>query len=298
MSLSSEMIDIIIGRFNNRSMYKNKKTFEKWLEKKAKDNEKPFRLIYPFSNLITVEKMKIDGMRYYVLNRKNCKKTIFYYHGGAYISRPVIMHWRFVESVLLKTDVCVVFPIYPRLPKHTCDDCLNSCVKLYNNFLKNNNVKEVIFMGDSAGGGLALTMTQQVKNKTEKRIKTIMLSPWVDTITNNKESDEIQKTDKMLSKKGLHWLGEMWSNNDEKNVIANPIWGDLKKGDLTLIIGTNDLLYPDAKVLVERAELQDVNINYHVYKGMCHCFILMPTPEANNALKIVLDEINRIPDDK
>ncbi len=293
MSFSSEVVDAIIGKFNNRKMYDSKSAFEKWLQKKEKDNEKPYRLIYPFSSLVTVEKMIVGGMRYYVLNRKNCKKTIFYYHGGAYISRPTIMHWRFVETLLLKSDVCVVFPIYPRMPKYTCDDCFEACKKLYNSFLKNNAVEEVIFMGDSAGGGLALTMSQQVKNKTEKRIKTIMLSPWVDTYTQNPESDVIQKADRMLSKHGLHMLGEIWSKGEEKNVIANPIWGDLTKTDMTLIIGTNDLLYPDAKKLQTLASEQGNKINFHEYEGMCHCFILMPTPEAEDATKIVLKEIKR-----
>lgn len=293
MSISSGLVDAIIGKFNNRKMYDSRDAFEKWLQKKEKDNKKPYNLFYPFSSLITVEKMKIDGMRYYVLNRKYCKKTIFYYHGGAYISRPTIMHWRFVESILLKQKVCVVFPIYPRMPEYTCNECLSSCLKLYNNFLKNNDVKEVIFMGDSAGGGLALTMSENAKNKTEKRIKTIMLSPWIDVDTSNPESDEIQKTDRMLSKVGLHWLGEIWGNGDPKNVIASPIWGDLTKTDLTVIVGTNDLLYPDCKVLLKRAEEQGVKVNFNVYKDMCHCFILMPTPEAVDALNVVLKEIER-----
>lgn len=119
MSFQSGIIDRIIGKFNNRSMYESDEVFQKWLAKKEKDNAKPYRLVYPFSSLITVEKMRIDGMRYFVLNRKHCKKTLFYYHGGAYISRPTIMHWRFIETICLRAEVCVVFPIYPRLPKIT-----------------------------------------------------------------------------------------------------------------------------------------------------------------------------------
>ena len=293
MSFSSEVVDKIIARFNDRKMYNSKAAFEKWLAKKEKDNAKPYHLFYPFSNLITVETMKIDGMRYYVLNRQFCKKTIFYYHGGAYISRPTIMHWRFVETLLLKTDVCVVFPIYPRMPQYTCHDCISKCVKLYNNFLKNNDVEEVIFMGDSAGGGLALAMSEQVKKLPEKRVKAILISPWIDVNTNNKESDAIQPTDKMLSKKGLHMLGKIWSNGDLKDTVASPIWGDLTRADIMVVVGTNDLLYPDTKVLCELAKKQGTSVDFHEYKDMCHCFILMPTPEAEDATKLVLKEINR-----
>lgn len=293
MSFQSGIIDRIIGKFNNRSMYESDEVFQKWLAKKEKDNAKPYRLVYPFSSLITVEKMRIDGMRYFVLNRKHCKKTLFYYHGGAYISRPTIMHWRFIETICLRAEVCVVFPIYPRLPKNNAFDCFNACKKLYNRFLKNNTVEEVIFMGDSAGGGLALTMAEQMPFKTEKPFKTIMLSPWLDVITDNKDAIKLQRKDKMLSQKGLNMLGKMWCGGDEKNVIASPIWGDLTRSKMTLIIGTNDLLYPDTVKLKQFALKQNADLDFHEYKDMCHCFILMPTPEAEDAINVVLKEIKR-----
>lgn len=293
MSFSSGIIDAIVGKFNNRSMYESDEIFEKWLAKKEKDNEKPYRLIYPFSSLITVEKMRVDGMRYYILNRNNCKKTVFYYHGGAYISRPTIMHWRFIERLLLNSEVCVVFPIYPRLPKHKCDYCFEMCKKLYKRFLKTNEVDEIIFMGDSAGGGLALTMATHLKNKTKKPFKAIMLSPWLDVITLNKDISKIQPTDKMLSQKGLNMLGKLWCGGDEKNDIASPIYAGIHNVDMTIVIGTNDLLYPDTLLLKKRAEEEKQNIKYYEYKHMCHCFILMPTPEADDAFKKVLKEIKR-----
>lgn len=292
MSIASEIIDRIIKQFNNRKMFESDENFEAYLDKKRKLNAKTYYLKYHFPKEIIVESQKIDNMRYIVLNRVNCKKTVFYFHGGSYIDKPLMFHFRFVEKLLLKLKICVVFPIYPRLPDNTAETCYKKLNHLFDDFVSKNVVEEVVFMGDSAGGGIALSMAQQTKQThtycASGGQKVVLLSPWLDVSTDNPDIANLEKSDFQLSQWGLSKLGKIWADGNTKNPLASPLFGDLDCGKISLFTGTREILYPDNIVLKNKMEEQGLSINFHEYKNMPHCFMLMPTPEAERTFKSIV----------
>lgn len=287
MSIASGIISGIIKRFNNKKFYEDDDAFQEYLDKKRISNSKSYNLRYPFSSYIVVEKQKIDSMTYYVFNRKNSKKTIFYFHGGSYIDKPSMFHFKFVEKMLLNKKVCVVFPIYPRLPDNTYSVAYSKLNKLFNDFVEKNPVESVVFMGDSAGGGLALGMAQNISNShnfvNNEKQKVVLLSPWLDVSTDNPDMEAIEPNDYQLSRIGLAKLGKIWAEGNTKRAPASPLYGHLSCGKISLIIGTRDILYADALKLKAICERDDVPIEFIEYANMPHCFMLMPTPEADKA---------------
>jgi acetyl esterase/lipase len=295
MSVASSVIDSIIKQFNKKDYYEDDNKFQEYLERQREINSRKHKMMYPFHKSIIVENQKISNMQYYVFNRNNCKKTIFYFHGGAYISRPNIFHYRFLERVLREKDVCVVFPIYPRLPDSNYEICYKKLKKLYCDFIEKNEVEEVIFMGDSAGGGLALGIAQQVKKDSkyynEGKQKIIMLCPWLDVSTDNKGIVKIRDNDYQLHQVWLQKLGKLWAIDNTKKSPASPLFGDVDCGEITLFTGTREILYPDCLLLKHKVESCGGKINFYSYKNMSHCFMLMPTPEAENAIKDIIKHI-------
>jgi len=295
MSVASSVIDSIIKQFNKKSYFEDDVKFQDYLEKQKTQNRKKHKLVYPFNKSIIVENQKISGMQYYVLNRKNCKKTIFYFHGGAYISRPLLFHYRFIEKVLKAKDVCIVFPIYPRLPENNSEVCYKKLKKLYYDFIDKNEVKKVIFMGDSAGGGLALGMAQQVKNGPQVgnliKQKVILLCPWLDVSVDNVGIEKIKPNDYQLNQVWLQKLGKIWADGNTKKSPASPLFGDVDCGEISLFTGTREILYPDCLLLKHKVESCGGKINFYAYKNMAHCFMLMPMPEADLAFKDIIKHI-------
>ena len=214
------------------------------------------------------------------------EKIIIYFHGGAYFGEGTNKHWNFIQNVVKDTNVKVIYPDYPLAPKYMYKDVYNMVIPLYKEILnkienlekeKNRNI-EIILMGDSAGGGIALGLLQDINN--EKNIKmpneTILISPWLDTRLQNQKIDEIQKYDNISNKQTLKLAGITYAGEDGMtSSFVNPILGemfDLPK--ISIMTGTYDILNPDVHILEEKAKKQGASINIYEYKEAKHIWFI------------------------
>ena len=60
----------------------------------------------------------------FVVKPKNeeSKKTILYFHGGAYMGEVTSNHWSFIEKIVNDTNATVILPDYPLAPKYNYKD--------------------------------------------------------------------------------------------------------------------------------------------------------------------------------
>ncbi len=123
----------------------------------------------------------------------------------------------------------------------------------------------------------------------------ILLSPWLDLTMKNPKIPSLETKDLMLELFELSVIGTYWAGNTDPNdFMLSPINGPIKGlGEITIIVGTHELLWPDAQLFRDLANDQGVKINYFEYKKMIHAFPLIPIPEAKKAIKQIVDIINR-----
>jgi acetyl esterase/lipase len=53
---------------------------------------------------------------------------------------------------------------------------------------------------------------------------------------------------------------------------------------LTVFAGTRDILTPDALLLRDKADAVDGDLDFYIYTGMYHDWILLPGPESRDAM--------------
>lgn len=148
-------------------------------------------------------------------------------------------------------------PDYPLTPKYNYKDVFEMVEPLYEEITKKVDTSQLVIMGDSAGGGLALALEEKVgENDLPMPAKTILISPWLDVRLTNPQIDEVQKKDKQLNKETLKLAGIAYAGEDGINsYLVNPIDGDLSKlKNVVILTGTHDILNPDAHLLKEKAE--------------------------------------------
>ncbi len=174
------------------------KEYQNYLTKVAKRNVLPVDIPQALNN----EKVEItatDGMQTFTWNDKNNpkQKVIFYVHGGSYIHQASELQYIFVNKLAKKLDAKVVFPIYPKAPTYNYSDAIPKIKKLYQNTLASvTSPKQIILVGESAGGGLALGLADNLVTEHIKQPKEIILiSPWLDIATNNPKIEKVQKKD-------------------------------------------------------------------------------------------------------
>lgn len=229
------------------------------------------------------------GRNVFIVTPKNKEKTdikILYFHGGSYVAEASEKHWEFIQQIVNDTGATVILPDYPLTPKYTYKDVFKMVVPLYKEIIEKVNTNNLVVMGDSAGGGLALALEEKIgEENLTMPSKTILISPWLDVRLTNPKIDEVQKNDKQLNKETLKLAGIAYAGEDGINsYLVNPIEGDLSKlKNITILTGTYDILNPDVQVLKEKAESVGVQIEVKEYEQAGHIWII----EKNSSQELV-----------
>jgi acetyl esterase/lipase len=112
---------------------------------------------------------------------KRCNRVMLYIHGGAYFFGSVDTHRYMMQRHARKLKGRVFAPEYRLAPQFPFPCALHDCMASYLWLLKSYEPKEIIIAGDSAGGGLALSMLVVMRDQgIPLPAGAILISPWVD----------------------------------------------------------------------------------------------------------------------
>lgn len=275
-----------------------------------KANDKPFEIptlrmvgtdeLAAYRHEITQEFKKriIYGVETFLVNHKKDNAsavTVIYFHGGGYIFQAQYEQVAFADRLAAETDCKVVFPVYPLAPKYTWEESYHAVTALYQDMIKTIDPASIVFMGDSAGGGMALGLAKRLRDSgLPMPAKLILLSPWMDLRNDNPEIAVrgLEEADPMLTR-SYAMAGAAWAAGlplDDSRVST--MYGNLKDlPPITLYTGTRDMLWPDAEKFRDLAAEQGVDIDYREWPGMNHCFCVYPIPEAIEAQNEIITMI-------
>ncbi len=234
---------------------------------------------------------------YIIKSKKNVEnpKNIIYFHGGAYMAEAMEYHWDFLTDIVDATNTNIIFPDYPLSPKYNYKDVFSMIIPLYKRIIENINPKDIILMGDSAGGGMALGLVEELgKENIDLPEKTILISPWLDINLTNSKIDEVEQYDKDLSKEKLLLAGIAYTagDNEEENFWVNPINGPLDKlKNVIIFTGKYDILNPDVHLLKEKAEKAGTNVEIKEYDGAEHIWIVKRSITKNELAEKAFNDL-------
>ena len=229
-----------------------------------------------------------DGFEVYTLaprGRAPAGRAI-YWHGGAYTSPITHIHWRFIARMVEATGLRFTVPLYPLTPERSCAEIGAFAMAVYRVCLEADAHGPVALMGDSAGGGLALSLAMQVRDARLPRPGgLVLISPWLDVATDDPAQDRIEPTDVMLMRPGVQalgrWYAGAWATTDAR---VSPLFGDLRGlPPIDLLCGSHDILVTDARRLAARAEAEGTALTYHEEPGLMHVYPLLGLPESRRA---------------
>ena len=136
--------------------------------------------------------------------------VVVYLHGGAYVSPISWAHWLLIDALVERTGAAAVVPAYPRAPEHTAAEAFAPLGVLMDQVL--DAPGRAVLAGDSAGGGLALSLAIQRRDAGVRAPDGLVLfSPWVDVSMSNPRIAPMARLDPMLGIDGLVWCGKEWA---------------------------------------------------------------------------------------
>ncbi|HEY7854003.1 MAG TPA: alpha/beta hydrolase [Aquiluna sp.] len=215
-------------------------------------------------------------------------KVIIYLHGGGFVNPIATQHWQLIEKLAIAAKAKILVPRYGLAPHHDVADALEFFSKVMG-FAKGFG-KEIILMGDSAGGGLAVSAIQQLSLHSQIS-KLVLISPWLDSDFAHPGLAEVMKHDPWLIPESLRRIAAVWSGDDNhQDERVSPVRGDLAGFPKTLLfMGRWDILLFDARWFYEKATSANVDIDYQELDQALHVYPLLPTPEGVFAREKILD---------
>lgn len=289
-SLRSRLIEWVLWRLRVKKMFNTQGLRERVLKSRPK-NAKPPRSIY---RRFEVLETRQDGRPVFTLRRKQSTTTstnVLYLHGGAYVYEMMSMQWTMLSKLLDKADLSFTVPIFPLAPEHTVQEILPFVRSTYDLLLRQDTSKPITLMADSAGGGLAIALAQQLRDSGRPQPKSlILLSPWLDVTCSNPGQVDLEKLDPVLSSEGLREEGRWYAGElAPTDTRVSPLFGDLTHLPPMLVLtGTHDLLHTDATRLQAKLEATGGAVRLEIYRNMLHVWPSMPIPEAKQALQDIV----------
>jgi acetyl esterase/lipase len=244
---------------------------------------------------IQIKQEIIDGIKaeWLIPEGANAEKLILYIHGGGYVSGSCSDHRGFVSKFAKITGVTNLIFEYRLAPEHPFPAALDDSVKVYQKLLiMGYQPQNILFVGESAGGGLTLATLLALKEQNiPMPAAAVAISPWTDLTcssdsyhTKNKRSPAPLNSWFVFSK---HYAGLVPADNP----LISPLFGDLKGlPPLFINSGMDDELFDDGEKFSKKAKDAGVDVTFRAGKGMVHCYPLLAPmfPEATEAMNEIV----------
>lgn len=234
----------------------------------------------------------VDGFRCWTVTpAAPTGRGVLYLHGGAYIAPITGFHWRLVER-LADAGLRVVVPLYGLAPAHTAVDAYPFVRRCFDDLAHDLGAENVTVAGDSAGGGLALGLTQILVSDGVRPGRLALIAPWLDIALTDPGVDAIAGRDPWLVPAGLREAGRAWRGElppDDPRVT--PLRGRVEGlPPATVYIGDRDIFLPDALHLVDDIRAAGGRVELVEQPGAVHAYPLTPTPEGRDASRRIVAE--------
>jgi len=216
------------------------------------------------------ERHTLGGVPTQVLSpqRDGMGTAVLYLHGGAFCLGGPRSHRSITTRLARDGGFTVHVPDYRLAPEHPHPAPLEDALAAYEGLLQQGwPAQRIVLAGDSAGGALALSLAQALKQGGQPLPAAMLLiSPVVDTTLATAKAAAPHVRDPMLRmgwlQQGLRWHGAPPSAPSVDDLAGLP--------PLLLQVGDQELLLADAELLARRAQAAGVACTLEVYQGRWH----------------------------
>ncbi|MBK5254344.1 MAG: alpha/beta hydrolase [Peptostreptococcaceae bacterium] len=206
----------------------------------------------------------------------NHETAILQLHGGGYIGKLSNIY-RTLSCIYsnLSKDSDVLSVDYRVAPENPYPFALVDAAIAYQ-WLLYRGYKKVIIAGDSAGGGLALSLCRYILDKGySKPTGLILMSPWTDLTVSGDSVKYNYDKDPLFggSDNSLLYSNDYIAGADPKDPYLSPLFADYVGFPPMLIqVGSYEMLLDDSTRVAEKAKLAGVDIKLSIYEGNFHNF--------------------------
>ncbi len=267
--------------------------YPRWYQRFVMSSVTP-RLFWPKMKGVRYEPVFAGGVRAAWLIPQGARedRVMLYFHGGGYVIGSIASH-REQASFLAAAAGCAALIIDYRLaPEHPFPAALQDARAAYRWLLNNRcDPERIVLAGDSAGGGLAVALLADIRDREEPLpAGAVLLSPWTDLAMTGETIRTRARQDPMLHASQLaRWATWYRGSAAADDPEVSPLYADLAGlPPIYIQVGTDEMLLDDARRLAERGRECGTDITLDEWEGMFHVFQIFASlgvPESREAVR-------------
>ena len=221
--------------------------------------------------------------------------VLLYLHGGGFIACSPETHRPLVCSLARRLNATAFVPAYRLAPEHRYPAALDDALRAYRYLLESRGVSpsQLVVIGDSAGGGLALSLLLAVREQhLPMPAALVTFSPWADLSASGASLDENTDSCAMFAGDTIRRAAEFYlGDHDPFDPLLSPVYADLHDFPPMLVHASCDeVLRDDAVRVVERARDAGVPVTFRLWRHVPHVWQVFAAvlPEAKESLADVV----------
>ena len=218
-------------------------------------------------------------------------KVILHLHGGSYCFLKPVTSAALTMPLARACGTKVISVDYRLAPEHPYPAGLEDAFAAYLGLLGDGFApSDIAVVGESAGGGLSLSLALLLREKGEPHPAALgLFSPWCDLTGRGDSYITVEPHDFMLS----------WDNDMENQAKAyagstpldDPMISHVYNSDFSALpptmiqAGTREMLLSDAVTVARKMKSSGVDVSLEIYEGMPHVWqIGVHIPEAKASI--------------
>ena len=250
--------------------------------------------LFPMPDGTVVDPVKLGDVPCEIVQAPGVRadRTIVHFHGGGFvIGSP--RAYRAMGSVLSSHCAArVVIPDYRLAPEHQSPAPAEDALAVYRALLADGtDPADIVISGDSAGGGLALSLLIGLRDAGEPLPACCaVMSPWADATLSGDSVAENGAADPIVAPKFIAAMAEMrfGDDDDREDPLVSALFADWHGiPPLLLFASRVETLRDDAVRVAEKARAAGVDATLELYDDMVHVwpFFYGQLPEADLAIE-------------
>jgi epsilon-lactone hydrolase len=203
--------------------------------------------------------------------------VVLYLHGGGYVTGSPSSH-RHVAALIAKEASAQAYTLdYSLAPEAPFPAALDDVLAAYRALLVKHGDGNIIFAGDSAGGGLIFAAAIAARAQgLPSPAALVGMSPWVNLGTESESFDNLVSVDPTLSREVVAYFSSRYlAGQSPTDPRASPLFADVTGLPPVLIqVGDRECFFGDAVRMHQTLVSAGVDSELSVWKGMFHVWHL------------------------
>ncbi len=224
---------------------------------------------------------------------------VLYFHGGGFRIASALAYRSYGSHLAAVLSARVLLVEYRLAPENKFPKAVDDCFAVWESLLAEGiDTGRIVIAGDSAGGGLAASVTMHALADGVLPAGVICCSPWVDLTITADTYDTNAESDKLFSRTSAEEAAPAYLGSaDPMNPIASPLFGDWDGAPpLLILVGDAEVLLDDSRKLADVAKAAGVDVTLSIYPEMPHIWTMSypAFPEAVEGVTEMAEFVARV----